>query len=282
MLIPGFRHFFFWVMLFAVSGIVQNLSVAGAEVIRIGGTGSGLGMIRLLSDAFVKKHPGTYVKVLSSIGSSGAIKAVSQGTLDIGFISRGLKSEELRLGLRVVECATTPFVLVAGNKVDVGGLSHKELVRIIRGEKRTWPNGERIRVVLRPAADADTIIARGISPEMNAAMDAALTREGMIMALTNQEAVEIMEKTPGSLGFCTLAQIISENRSLRILSYEGVKPSLTSLSNGTYPLALKFSFATRQDLSAAGKSFIEFACSREGRKILEKSGSMPGRFRGKP
>lgn len=279
MLIPDFRRGLFWVMLFAVSGFLQNPFAADAEVIRIGGTGSGLGMIRILSDAFEKKHPGMTVKVLPSIGSSGAIKAVSQGALDIGLISRPLRPEELKLGLRVVDYATTPFVLVVGKNVNIAGLNHKELVKIYRGEARTWPNGERVRVVLRPVADADTIVARGMSPEMSSAMDAALSREGMIMALTNQEALDILEKTPGSIGFATLAQIKAEHRSLKILSFNGVNPSAKKLTNGAYPLSLKLSFATKPESTAASRRFIDFVRSREGRMILEKSGNTLTRFR---
>jgi len=273
MFMPALRRGLFWVMLFAALGVLRDPSAA-AEVVRVGGTGSGLGTIRLLSQAFEKKHPGITVRVLPSVGSSGAIKAVSHGALEIGLVSRRLRPEEQKLGLRIVDYATTPFVLVTGKRVNSAGLSHDELVLIYRGKTRSWPNGERIRVVLRPAADADTMVARGISSEMSAAMDSALSREGLMMALTNQEALDIIEKTPGSLGFSSLAQIRTENRSVKMLSYNGVNPSLKNLANGAYPLSLKFTLVTRPDLSSAGRHFIDFVRSRHGSMILEKTGSL--------
>ena len=275
MLKPGVHHARLGLFFMAIAGLLMAPPAAVAEVIRIGGTGSGLGTIRLFTAAFEKKHPGIKVKVLPSIGSSGAIKAVSQGALDIGLISRQFKTEELKLGLKVVDYAKTPFVFVTGKKVNITGLSHAELVKIYKGEMKSWPNGDRVRVVLRPAADADTIIVRDISSEMSAAMDAALSREGMLMALTNQEALDIIEKTPGSIGFSSLAQIKTENRSLKMLSYNGVLPNTKSLANGTYPLSLKLSLITRPDRSSAVRHFIDFVRSHQGSMILEKSGNVP-------
>lgn len=258
-----------------VAGLLANLSSADAEVIRIGGTGSALGTVRLLSSAFSKKHPDSKVVVLPSIGSSGAIKAVSQGALDIGLISRELKPEELSLGLRVSSFARTPFVFAAGRSVPVSGLTHDDLQKILKGEVLKWPNGERIRFVLRPAADADTIIARSISSQISNALDIALAREGMLMALTNQEALDLMEQTPGSLGFSSLSQIMAENRSLKMLSYNGVSPATKNLAAGTYPLSLKISYITQPEVSPSVRHFIDFVLTKEGQMILKQTGNLP-------
>jgi phosphate transport system substrate-binding protein len=116
---------------------------------------------------------------------------------------------------------------------------------------------------------------------MSAAMDAALSREGMLMALTNQEALDIIEKTPGSIGFSSLAQIKTENRSLKMLSYNGVRPNTKSHANGTYPLSLKFSLITKPERSPAVRHFIDFVRSHQGSMILEKSGNVPIGSKGK-
>lgn len=259
----------------AVAGLLTNVSPAAAEVMRIGGTGSALGAITLLSSVYSKKHPDSKVRVLPSIGSSGAIKAISQGALDIGLISRELKPEELRLGLQVTSYARTPFVFAVRRGVPVSGITHDDLLKILKGEILKWPNGERIRVVLRPSADADTIFVRNISPEMSVAIDNALAREGMIMALTNQEALDLLEKTPGSLGFSSLSQIESENRSLKMLSYNGVSPSTKNLATGAYPHSMKFSLITKPGVSPSVRQFIDFVLSKEGQNILKTIGNLP-------
>jgi phosphate transport system substrate-binding protein len=262
-------------LLAVVSCILLNPWMVVAEVIRIGGTGSGLGTMRLLATEFEKIYPDIRVKVLPSIGSYGAISAISKDALEIGLISRKLKQEELKIGLRVTEFSRTPFVLVAEKHVPVSNLSHEDLVKIYCGEMKSWPNGERIRIILRPAADTDNLVASGISPQMSAAIDKALSWEGMLMALTNQEAMDIIEKTPGAIGFSSLAQFLSEWRTAKVLSYNGVFPNSKSFLNGTYPLSLQFALITRPDRSPAVQRFINFVQSPQGRSILGKSGCYP-------
>lgn len=244
------------------------------ENIKIGGVGSALGSMRLLAAAFEKSHPGVKVTILPSLGSSGAFKAMVKGAIDIGLSGRPMKEEELKLGLLMSEYAKTPFVFITKRDVNIADISTEKIIKIYKGELETWPDGKRIRPVLRPAGDSDTLILAGISPEMGKAVETALSRHGMLIAITDQENADLIEKTPGAFGASTLAQIISEKRLLKILSYNGVTPSAGTLANGTYPLFKPFFIVTTRDVSAPVRQFIDFIRSPAGRKILEKSGSM--------
>jgi phosphate transport system substrate-binding protein len=110
---------------------------------------------------------------------------------------------------------------------------------------------------------------------MSAAMDSALSREGMLMALTNQESLDLIEKTPGSLGLSSLSQILAENRSVKMLSYNGVPPRTNSLAAGAYKISLQFSFITKPEESPLVRHFIDFVHSQEGRAILKRKGNLP-------
>jgi phosphate transport system substrate-binding protein len=71
------------------------------EIVRVGGAGSGLGGMRLLAKAFEAGHPGTKVQVFSSLGSSGGIKALLVGSLDLAVSGRpGAKGRGRRAGVR--------------------------------------------------------------------------------------------------------------------------------------------------------------------------------------
>jgi phosphate transport system substrate-binding protein len=259
----------------ALACFLVHPKVRAAEVIRIGSTGSALGLIRILASAFEGTHPGMKTQVAQNLGSSAVIKALDQRALDIGLISRDLTSDEHRLGLQVSEYAKTPFILIAGKNVPISSLRLEELIKIYTGEARQWTNGERIRLVLRPVADADTLLARAISTGMNVAVDTALSRPGLVVALTNQEALEIVERTAGSICFSSLSQVRTENSSLKILSFNGIQPNLMNLKNGTYPLFLKFSIVTAKDSTPSVRDFIEFLHSPAGQDILEKFGNVP-------
>ena len=76
----------FMAYLFQLLLIVMLLPSAafGEQVLKIGGVGCVLGSMKILAAAFEKSHPGVKVKVLPSLGTSGSLKAVHQGAIDIG------------------------------------------------------------------------------------------------------------------------------------------------------------------------------------------------------
>ncbi len=249
-------------------------SVAAAEPIKIGGTGTGLGVMAQLASAYEKKHPGVIIEVLPSLGSPGSIKAVLGGAIAIAVPGRPLTDEERKAGAVAIELARTPFVFAANPAANKDSLSSAELEQIFSGEILTWPNGQRIRLILRPARETSTIILDEISPAMERALVAASGREGMSLAATDQENAALLVKIPGSLGTSTLTQIITEQLPLKVLAYNGVKPSVAALANGSYPLYKPLYLVTTAKTQAAARRFAEFIRSPQGRKILTNAGNL--------
>jgi phosphate transport system substrate-binding protein len=266
-------------LLVLIMVLLSYSSAYSDDVIRIGGTGVALGTMRQLALEFEKKNPDIHIRFKRSIGSSGAITSVSKNGLDIGLLSRQLKPEELELSLNVIEYAKSPFVFISGARVPIRNINESELVELYQRKILTWPNGEPVRIVLRPIADSDNIVARRISPAMAAALDNLLYKEGMLVALTNQDAVDIVSKTPGTLGFSSLTQITTEVNAARVLKFNNVSPSLSALANGTYPLSHTLSFVTRKPASASVSKFIAFVFSPKGASILKKTGNLPSKKR---
>jgi len=242
------------------------------EVIKIGGTGCALGTIKLIADAFEQTHPQYAVRVLPSLDSSGGILAVTEGAIDIGLSSRPLKDEERGNGLVEKEYGRTPFLFAANGRLSVRGLSTGELVAIYGGKRQTWPDGRRIRLVLRPRTDSDNVIIRNISDEMDRALEDALSRKGMLVGLTSQDSNLLIERTPGAMGTSTLTEWFAEKRSFRPLSLNGVKPSVAALAEGRYPLIRPLYLILPARQSDAVSLFVNFVSSRQGRRILEENG----------
>ena len=131
-------------------------AVFAEETLRVSRTGGAIGGMKLLGEAFGKKHPGVKVNVFHSMGSTGGIKAVAAGKLDLAVSSRRIKDEEKVPGLVEELYANTAFIFATSSSNQANGFSLAEIQDIYAGKKTTWPDGSKIFLVIRPATDAFT------------------------------------------------------------------------------------------------------------------------------
>lgn len=253
-----------------VAAMMTLAAAAQAEGLRIGGTGAALGGMKLLAAAYEGAHPGTTVTVLPSLGSGGGIKALAAGKIDISVSARMLKDKEKASGmLQARRYARTPLAIVTTPANAVDDITHEQLEAAYAGAMMNWPDGSRIRIVLRPQSETDTKLLRNYSPGMAAAVDAAFARPGILTAQNDQDNASALESTAGSLGVVALAQMSSEGRPLKILAFDGVMPKAAMAADPTFLFAKDFHIINRSDASEAARGFLAFARSTEGRRILD-------------
>ena len=260
-----------WALVVLAAFLLYGPRSAVAETIRISGTGGAVGTMRILGEAFRKIDPEVRMDLLPVMGSSGSVKAVLAGRLDIGLSGRALSNEERAQGAVETKYARTPFVFGVNRILRMTGMT-LESVAGIYGGKRDWENGKRIRLVLRPQEDSDIPVLKGMSPGMSAAVDIAMRREGMIMATTDHDAADAIENVPGAFGGTTLSLVLSEKRPFRVLALDGVVPSVRTMADRSYPYRKTFTMVTRKNPSAAVRRFIDFVRSPAGSAILAKNG----------
>lgn len=215
------------------------------EGLRVGGTGSGLEVLQHVATA---QH--LPLQRVPSLGSTGGIRALSAKLLDAAISGRRLKDDERRLGLVERELFVTALVWAVHAQVPVLGLSMSELVERYANVSR-WPNGQPVRLVLRPEQDSDTRAMGAISSELAAALARAAARPGLKVAQTDDEALDDLERIPGSLGVTSLGMLASGRRHVHALAIDGVKPDLGTLTSGRYPHRKAFYLITRPDASPA-------------------------------
>lgn len=246
---------------------------AQADTIKIGGTGAATATMSVLAREFRKAAPDADIVVLPSIGSGGAIKGVQGGVIDIGISARPLKDSERGKGAEETEFARTPFVFVVPKKNTIAGFSESELVDIYAGRRTTWPDGSRIRLIMRPADDADTTALKTkFSPAMAEAVKAAETRPGMLFAATDQDAAEMLGRTPGALGVLSLGQVVAEQLALNVLRLDGVQPSVKAAADGTYRHYKVLYLLTSPGAPPTAKKFAAFVQSARGKELLGQLG----------
>jgi phosphate transport system substrate-binding protein len=139
-------------------------------------------------------------------------------------------------------------------------------VGIVSGDQPSRP-------ILRPESDAETLLAREVFPELGAGRSPG---SHATIALTSQDAADLIEKVSGAIGLSTLALIVSENRKIKALSLDGVAPSARNVANGSYPLVMRLYLVTRRNPAEPVRKFIAFVQSEPGKRLLEESGNYVG------
>jgi phosphate transport system substrate-binding protein len=246
---------------------------AAADMVRIGGTGAALGTMKVLAAAAQRKHPDSQFEILPSLGTGGGLKAVARGSIDLAVVARELNKEERADGLTAFEYGKTPFVLATSKPV-VAGLTLEQVADIYAGRTVQWVDGTPIRLILRPRLDTDSKALAAFSPQVKEGLAKALAREGLIVATTDQDAANQIERLPGALGPSTLALILSEKRSLVALPIEGVAPSVQAIATGRYAHSRSLYIVVKGSPSPATARFLDFVRSSEGRRILTDTGHL--------
>jgi len=185
----------------------------------------------MLSANLEEKRDHVALEVIPSPESSGGLRALAEGALDVAVTGRPLTEDELKQGMRVAVTMQTPFALVISH-AEPNGLKSDGIADIYRAPKAEWADGSPLRVILRPKSDSDTPLLGSLFPGMASAMDSARKRHDVTVAATDQDNADAAERIPGSLAGASLTQIKSEQRLLRLIAVNGVTPSLMALETG--------------------------------------------------
>jgi len=111
-----------------------------------------------------------------------------------------------------------------------------------------------------------------IGPDMEQAVKSAHQREGMKIAITDEESADAIQSTSGAVGTSMLSLIVSEMRPLQALSIKGIVASVKSIADGSYPWFKSYYVVTKADSSPSSRSFVEFVLSARGRQFLSTLG----------
>ncbi|MBU2056055.1 MAG: substrate-binding domain-containing protein [Proteobacteria bacterium] len=269
----------FTALMIGGSIVAGSASANPQEKLIITGSGSGIGAMRRMAEGFQRKHPNVSVDVLPSIGSTGGIKAVKEGKIDIGLSYRPLTPEERSMGIIEEPYGRTPLIFGVQESNPTKGVTLTEIEDIYAGKRRTWPDGTPIRLILRPWRDSFSVYLASINPRLKSVSEKAHSIPGVFVGMTDQEAAEQIEKTPGSFGITSACLVAVEKRKIKALLVDGVAPALSNIpdgvdiSAGKYPYTMTMSLVYKGDADkGAVKDFIKFVFSKDGRKILSESG----------
>ncbi len=248
------------------------------ERLFLAGSGSNLPLTRALVDAFVAGHPErAKVVVFESIGSSGGVRAARDQAVEIGLISRSLREREQPYGLQVVPYARVAVVVAANPSVSDTNLTRDELVEIYSGRRTTWSDGAAISVLQREQGDSSHAAFARVFPAF-ARADAEAYAAGRFRVVYHDRAMQnALFVTEGGVGLFDFGAVQTQGLALRLMDIDGVRPSVVSIEDGSYPFYkdLSFVYTSESGKRPLVQAFLAFVASDGGQQVIRDGGYMP-------
>jgi len=222
-----------------------------------------------IGEAFNEHHPDVTLDIAAG-GSNVGIKAIHDGSVDIGMASRKLKAEEAK-GMNVYQIAVDVLAVIVNESNPVQVLSSEQLKGIYLGEITNWREvgGEdkTIVVVIRESSSG----TRGAFDEIVLSKKEPSAPELEITITAGDMAATVLA-TPNAIGYVGFGNI---EPGLKTLAIDGITPSEESAKNGNYQLVRPLQLLIGPLSQPIAQNFIDFALDEQGQQIVEDNGWVP-------
>ncbi len=223
-----------------------------------------------LGAAFMENNSGTNF-TYNGTGSGSGIKAVKDGTCDIGLSSRYLKDSEKAEGLKETILAIDGIAIIVHPGNAVADLTVDQISAIFKGEITNWKDvgGSDGEIVL---------IGREENSGTRDGFESITDTEGACkyrQELTSNGAVlTAVAENPNAIGYVSLSSV---KDTVKAISVNGVAPSEESIKDGSYAVQRPFVLVTKEgaQLSETAQTFFDYATSSEAREIISAAGVVP-------
>ncbi|HDQ07888.1 MAG TPA: phosphate ABC transporter substrate-binding protein [Methanoculleus sp.] len=249
------------------TGPVEKLSVTGSTTV--------LPLAQLTAEAYMDAHGNADIQV-SGGGSSVGVKAVGEGTHDIGMASRGLKDAEVVAypGLVQHVVAKDGIAVIVHKDNPVTTLTLDEVRAIYAGDVRTWNE-------VGGADMAIVVIGRdSASGTREYFYEEVMGKEdfyaGQLEKNSNGAVKQTVQQTPGAIGYVGLGYL-DETVGAVALGPDGaaVAPSVANVLAGTYPVARDLNMFTDGEPAGLAADYLAFVMSPAGQQLAADEGFVP-------
>ncbi len=229
-----------------------------------------------LAKAFSAKYPDVKINIQGG-GSSVGVSSATDGTADIGNVSRALKDAE-KAELKDYTIALDGITVAVNPMNTVSALTAEQVTKIFKGEIKNWKEvggaDEPIIVIIREASS-------GTRDGFQEFFKLQEKVDGKLKEFVTEDAVETNDNgsmmtniagKEGAIGYCSLG---SANDTIKLLSVDGVAPTEATILDGTYKYQRPFVMATKGEAPGLAKAFIEWVMGDEGKAIISKKYIVP-------
>lgn len=245
----------------------QRVSITGSTTV--------LPIAQKAAEEYMKKNPEIRISVAGS-GSGDGIKAIMDGTADIGNSSRDMKDKELKAakakGITPVRhvVAYDCIVPVVHPQNKVSDLSLDQLKDIYTGKIKSWKEvGGEDKPVVVISRDSSS----GTFEVWNHKVlkDQKVRQDAQLQA-SNGAVAQAVAGNKYAIGYVGIGYL---NPKLKPVKVNGVEASAATARAGSFPVSRELYMFTAGEPKGAVKAFLDFVKGSVGQKIVEEEGFVP-------
>lgn len=255
-------------------GVWFAIPKAGPQRYLVTGSSTVHPVIQTVAERLHEADPDLVIDVETG-GSSRGINDARNREANAGMASRELKPQE-KEGLDVYPLAYDGVAMIAHASNPIGDLTADQVRAIYVGQFQDWSElggteGE-IFVVNKAEGRATLEVFLGHFGLENPAIQADA------VVGDNAQGVRMVSANPRGIGYVSVGEAISavqRGEPIKLLSLEGVQPTIESVANGTFPLRRTLYLFFPEAADAVGKKIVDYLRSPEGEKIIQANGFVP-------
>ena len=226
-------------------------------------------VINALGEAYMEETGANFT--YNATGSGTGIKAVKDGTCDIGLSSRYLKDNEKAEGLKETILAIDGIAIIVHTDNAVADLTVEQISAIFKGEVTNWnevggQDGEIVCIGREESSGT-----RDGFESITDTEDACQYRQELT---SNGAVLTAVAENPNAIGYVSLSSV---KETVKAISVGGVAPSEESIKDGSYAVQRPFVLVTQEgvELSETAQDFFNFITSAAAGEIISAAGVVP-------
>lgn len=242
----------------------------------IGGTGLAMPLALGLAAAYEAKNPGVSVTVITSLGSSGGIKAVLADEIDLAFTARKVKDEEKAAGAVSAPFLREALAFMAHESAGVSDLTYEQVLAIYEKRITNWKDvgGNDVPIVLASREPEDSV-AKTVF-KAYPALKNLTTPEQVSIITSDMRLFSTTGSTQGAVAFASLHAFALLELPVHPIHVDGHVPDAANVADGTYPLVLDVGLVSGPTLSPEAAAFRDFLLGDEARDHVKAKGYVVG------
>src|SRR4029079_9847506 len=244
-------------------GLVALASWARADRLVIKGSDTlGAKLVPQLAEAFKAQHPDTTFDIAAE-GSTTGIAAIIDGTAQIGMASRRAKPAEVGaasgkgINMKPTIVAYDGIAVIVNSANPIKGLTKKQVEQIFTGDVTDWSavggSGGKLSVYTRNTSSGT------YSDVKELAMKKRDYAGGSQKMAGNEQIASEVGKNPNGVGYVGMAYV--KAGGVKVVSIDGVTPSVQTVHAKTYPYARPTFYYTNGEPGGLAKQFVDFTTS---------------------